>query len=197
MATTSTAFDPRVIANAILDIADDYGYVITHLSLQKLLYFSHGLYLLEYKNPLVSGHFEAWENGPVHPLIYRAFRDSGRAPIRARTSAVDILTGLKRELPQVENQAVMAHLTRVVAFYGKLPAGRLVTISHAPRGPWAVTVNKARKSIALGMRITDVVTSECFRFQNVSVVSPDEVDEVYEDTPFTAHGSRSDRTATD
>jgi uncharacterized phage-associated protein len=194
---TPSAIDPRVVANAILDIGDKLNYEVTHLALQKLLYFSHGLHLLEHKIPLVSGHFEAWKNGPVHPLIYRSFKDAGRNPIRTRAAGLDVLSGKPKELPALTDERVLAHLARVVSFYGRLPPLRLVQISHAERGPWWQTVNKARKSVALGMRITDAVTSEWFRFQNVSVVKPDEVDEVYEVAPFASDGPRSDRAAFD
>lgn len=194
---TLIAMDARILANAILDVADDLGQSITHLALQKLLYFSHGLYLLEFKRPLAAGHFEAWKNGPVHPDVYRSFKDWDRRPIQGRATGTDVLTGEDRSLPTIGDPLVRAHIARVVAFYGRLPPGRLVTISHARRGPWWQTVNKARKSVALGMRITDAVTSEWFRFQNVSVVSDEEVADVYEDARFAAHRSRADRSASD
>jgi len=58
-------FDPRSIANFMLDEADRVGVGITNLALQKLLYFAHGIFLNETKGPLVSGYFEAWQYGPV------------------------------------------------------------------------------------------------------------------------------------
>ena len=63
-------YDPRSIANLLLDEADRLAINITNLSLQKLLYFAHGLSLIEDGKPLVSGYFEAWQHGPVHPLVY-------------------------------------------------------------------------------------------------------------------------------
>lgn len=194
---TTKAYDPRTIANAILDIADVLGLDITHLALQKLLYFSHGLYLLEHKNPLVSGYFEAWQNGPVHPSVYRCFKPAGKLPIKLRAKAFDILSGAETTLEILDEPRIRAHLAKVVSFYGPLSASRLRDISHAPRGPWWQTVNNARTSIALGMRITDDVTGEWFRFQNVSVVRSGEAYEVHEDAPFTPDRLGSDRAAAD
>ena len=80
----SGPYDPRAIANLMLDEADRRGWMITNLALQKLLYFAHGIHLTKEKQPLVSGYFEAWQYGPVHPAVYRAFKPSGAAPISTR-----------------------------------------------------------------------------------------------------------------
>jgi len=60
-------YDARAIANLMLDEASEMDRGVTNLALQKLLYFAHSLFLIEYKRPLVSGYFEAWKLGPVHP----------------------------------------------------------------------------------------------------------------------------------
>ncbi len=73
----SGAYDPRAVANLMLDEAKRCGINISNLALQKLLYFAHGIYLTKTKRPLVSGYFEAWQYGPVHPAVYRAFKGSG------------------------------------------------------------------------------------------------------------------------
>jgi uncharacterized phage-associated protein len=62
-------YDPRGVANLMLDEAERLGVEVTHLALQKLLYFAHGLFPINCKRPLVSGCFEAWQHGPVHPAV--------------------------------------------------------------------------------------------------------------------------------
>jgi uncharacterized phage-associated protein len=54
-------YDPRSICNLILDEAGSAARPITNLALQKLLYFTHALHLVETKSPLVTGFFEAWQ----------------------------------------------------------------------------------------------------------------------------------------
>lgn len=54
----TAAYDPREIANGILNEGDRLGRPVTHLALQKLLYFAHALFLIERKQPLVSGYFQ-------------------------------------------------------------------------------------------------------------------------------------------
>ena len=81
----------------MLDEADRSGIKVTNLALQKLLYFAHSIFLIEAKRPLVSGYFEAWQYGPVHPAAYSAFKTAGSSPIdfRATGQNVVIADGLK------------------------------------------------------------------------------------------------------
>ena len=69
-------FDPRAIANLMLDVADENGQQLSNLALQKLLYFAHATFLIETGSPLLGGFFEAWKYGPVHPGFYRSFKAS-------------------------------------------------------------------------------------------------------------------------
>lgn len=54
---------------------------VTQMKLQKLVYFAHGVHLAEYKQPLISERFQAWEYGPVVPEIYSAYKIYGSDPI--------------------------------------------------------------------------------------------------------------------
>src|SRR5689334_8097647 len=92
MSNPQIAFDPRSICNLILDFADRHRRPITNLALQKLLYFAHGLHLTERGAPLVTGWFEAWQYGPVHPTAYQAFRSARAEPISFRAKLFDPFT---------------------------------------------------------------------------------------------------------
>ena len=180
-------YDPRAVANLLLDIAASEevgGLPISNLALQKLLYFAHGLFLIRTRQPLVQGGFEAWTYGPVHPAVYQAFKVEGDRPIQIRAEGRDVMTGAARRLDAPTDPRVKSCLYEIVRSYGHLSPGRLVEISHAPRGPWATIVNKAKTSVALGMRIPDSVTLECFKYQKVSVGSESRVGEPDVDTPL-------------
>lgn len=185
-----SAYDPRAIANLMLNEAERLGIKISNLALQKLLYFAHGIYLTQNsgsqkKSPLVSGYFEAWQYGPVHPAVYRAFKGSGSDAIKMRAVAKDPLTGKARELPEPTDQAVRSLIAEVVLQYGKLSPGRLVDLSHAKGSPWDVVVNKARTEVAFGMRIPDTVILERFRHHKVSMdANPRFGEPPSDDTPF-------------
>lgn len=175
-------YDPRAIANLLLDTAErePFRLPITHVALQKLLYFAHGRFLIRTGRPLVSGAFEAWSYGPVHPGVYHEFKGAGRHPITFRATQYDVVTGAVTDLPLPDDDEVDRQLAEVLSAYGKLSPGRLIEISHAPRGPWATIVNKSQTSFALGMRIPDTVTKERFKYLMVpvgpSVGEPDDED---------------------
>jgi uncharacterized phage-associated protein len=177
--------DPRSIANLMLDEADRIGISITNLALQKLLYFAHGIFLNETKQPLVSGYFEAWQYGPVHPATYKAFRSAGSEPIRFRAESQDIFTGSSKPIPIPDNPVVRRLVQQVLNSYGKLSAGRLVDIAHAKNCPWDFIVDKARTSVAFGLRIPDTVILDRFKYHKVSVGAKPVAGEPSEDTPFT------------
>lgn len=180
-----SVYDPRAIANLMLDSAEAREITITNLALQKLLYFAHGIYLTQTKRALVSGYFEAWQYGPVHPAVYRAFKDAGSDAIKVRAISRDPLTGQQRNLPLPTDENVRDLTDEVVKRYGKLSPGRLVDLSHAKGSPWDAVVNKARTDVAFGMRIPDNVILERFRHHKVSVDTlPRAGEPPSDDTPF-------------
>lgn len=177
-------FDPRAVANLMLDQAAVAGLKLSNLALQKLLYFAHGQYLIRTGNPLLDGCFEAWTYGPVHPAVYRAFKCEEGRPIETRATARDVMTGATRPMPVPDDIEVQRVIVGVLGSLGHLSAGRLIEITHAPDGPWAFVVNKAKTSVVLGLRISDNVTRERFRFQRVSVGPDSRVGEPNEDSPL-------------
>lgn len=177
-------FDPRGIANLMLDEAERVGACLTNLALQKLLYFAHGIFLNETKKPLVSGYFEAWQYGPVHPLIYKAFCSAGSDVIWFRAKGQNVLTGEARPIPEPDNPRVRSLIQQILGSYGNLSPGRLVDISHAKNSPWDFIVEKAQTSVAFGLRIPDSVIVERFKYHKVSIGALPKSGEPSEDAPF-------------
>ena len=62
-------------------ICERSGWAITQLSLQKILYIAHMVHMGRGHGPLVPGHFEAWDYGPVHPVLYQKVKGFGAKPI--------------------------------------------------------------------------------------------------------------------
>lgn len=182
---TGGPYDPRAVANLMLDEADRSGIKVTNLALQKLLYFAHSIFLIEAKRPLVSGYFEAWQYGPVHPTAYAAFKTAGSSPIDFRATGQNVMTGERTTLSLPEDLSVRRHLARIVSSYGRLSPGRLVDISHAKDAPWHYIANKGRTSVALGLRIPDDVIVNRFKFHKVSIGAAPVAGEPDEDTPLT------------
>lgn len=182
-------FDPRSICNLMLDEAERQGIPVSNLALQKLLYFAHGLFLIEMKQPLVSGYFEAWEYGPVHPAAYQAFKVSGNRPITIRAEKQDPLTGHFSPLPKPQNPSLNRLISQVMSSFGRMTVGRLVEISHAKGAPWDVVVQDGKSNMAFGLRIGDNLIQERFKFHKVSVGNTPATGEPNEDAPFAGYRS--------
>ena len=180
----TTPYDPRSVANLMLDVADDNKIEVTNIALQKLLYFANGLYLTEHSKPLVSGYFEAWTYGPVHPAVYDAFKVAGANPINFRAYGCDPLTGQQKELQRITDKFVSRFLTKIVLGYAESSASRLIEISHAKKAPWDFIEKKARHSVVLGMRIPNDVIIERFMFHKVSLRDSPVTGDPREDYPL-------------
>ena len=130
------AYDGRAIANYVLDFCESGSVSITHLALQKIVYFCHVWSLIELRRPLIRHKFEAWEFGPVLPYLYREFKVFDRCPIRGRATEIDPATGSKRIVPYDFDPDTAWQLPNITAFYSRLRASDLVDLSHAVGGPW-------------------------------------------------------------
>ncbi|MGY3514180.1 type VI toxin-antitoxin system SocA family antitoxin [Bradyrhizobium lupini] len=177
-------YDPRCIANLMLDESARIGQPLTNLALQKLLYFAHAMFLIEQGRPLVSGYFEAWEFGPVHPTAYQSFKSAGAAPISFRATKLNVVRGTREPITSPTDPEIVRHISRIVQSYGRMTPGRLVDISHAKGAPWHFVVDKGRTSLAFGMRIPDEVIRDRFKHHKVSVGSQPSAGEPSEDAPF-------------
>lgn len=183
----ASAIDPRSIVNAMIEYARPRGLGLTHLAIQKLLYFAHGLYLVRYEKPLVSGSFEAWEFGPVHRTIYDALKHSGRSQVYERLHKRDPFSGEISPIELPQDWIVKDHISEVMKTWGGLSAGHLVDVSHAKDGPWHYVWERAKYDPILGNKISDSITIERFVRLKVSVSNSPRCGDVdYEAAPYFA-----------
>ena len=157
--------DPRAVANFIIDTRRFLGGNTTALELQKILYFCHGSYLVGTGSPLVAGSFEAWEHGPVHPLVYHTFKDFRDTPLKRRASVRNVVTG-KAMLIARPDKPAQRHIIKVVSSLFDLGAGTLVDLSHARGGPWDLVW---RKKDSKGAVISDRTIAEHYAKHRVPV----------------------------
>jgi len=138
-------YDPRALANAILDHTAACGFGVTNMALNKILYFSHGWSLAVRDMPLVSVSFEAWDYGPVLPLLYHQFKRFGDLPITSRATRIDVGTGKHVLVDDPVPLEVRSHLELMIEFYGPKSGPRLSHLSHDPDGPWAAVRRDANQ----------------------------------------------------
>jgi len=145
-------YDGRAVANFVLDQCDASGVAVSHLALQKIVYFCHVWSLIELAQPLVRQSFEAWEHGPVLQYLYREFKGFGSAPVRGRAQQMNPQNGQREVVSYALAEPTRELLTKVVAIYCRFSASALRELSHAPGGPWDRVWHHGGK-INPGMRI--------------------------------------------
>lgn len=134
----------RAVARTMIEMAAQRGIRVTNLTLQKLLYFSHGLMLARHDEPLIDDVFQAWKYGPVVENLYHDLKIFGPSHI-----APD--DGFIRLWPQLptESERERGVIGAVLDQLGKMPGGQLINISHDPKGPWHAVYESEKKSIAI------------------------------------------------
>ena len=128
------------MTRSVFDVADftlatgaeqDGGDPITHLKLQKLLYYFQGFHLAALGPPLFSDSIEAWELGPVVRCIWDKYKAYGSSAIAAPAT-------LNLSAFRGEQISLMGEVYRV---YGGFTAWRLSQMTHKEM-PWV----KAREN---------------------------------------------------
>lgn len=127
------AHDPRAIANKILDIRRDGGKPLTVMQLIKLVYIADGWSLALLGKPLSKHNPQAWQYGPVYPVVYTAFKRFGSKPVDAPAYLKGTEIPYAEQFPEDEEEL----LEQVVESYGKLSAFALSNLTHKPGTPWS------------------------------------------------------------
>lgn len=146
-------FDSRIIANEVLKRAWAEGLELTQIDIQKTTYFMHGHHLIDHGVALVDTEFEAWDHGPVQRSLYNAFKKFGDQPISEFALKFDPIKQVHYELPALSNNAAIATIDTHLEKYLELPSFTMVDITHENGTPWSRTVEAARTSVNIGMRI--------------------------------------------
>ncbi len=132
------------IANWFISQFDiESGDVITHLKLQKLLYFSEAWCQVILEKELFSENLEAWAHGPVVREVFDEFNGAGWGPL----SATDDIISLDPDTTAV--------LVQVLDAYGSLSAKTLEHMTHQDQ-PW----KDARGSLAPEARCSNVIPKD-------------------------------------
>jgi uncharacterized phage-associated protein len=139
------SYTARVVANAFLWKNQGKAEPLTHMKLQKLVYFMHAWYLAMYDKALVSNERpQAWQYGPVFPSIYHELKSYGSAPVKEMLTELSPHTGkFVTLIPNREDKDFWPMYEKVWAQYGKFNAIQLSSLTHVPGSPWAQTPSGA------------------------------------------------------
>lgn len=113
------------INRAARDVGDNGGEYLTHLKLQKLLYYAQGCYSAMKGSPLFKDKIYAWSHGPVVKAvygIYSAYHDN----------AIDVRKEVKLD---AETEGILEEVYNV---FGQFSAWKLRNMTHEHK-PWKDT----------------------------------------------------------
>ena len=120
-------YDVRNVANWFIQKAIDTKQDLTHLKLQKLLYFSEGWYLsLTNGRSIISQPVEAWMYGPVFNDLYQDLKHYKSTPIQ-------------QTILQYDNKVCIEDeelLERIWELYSGFQPSELVSMTHKQGSPW-------------------------------------------------------------
>jgi len=137
-------YTPSQIADWFLCSADlDAGAGITHLKLQKLVYYAQVWSLAFFDRPLFEEDIEAWAFGPVVRSLFRRFKGSGWQNLKKPAKCPTFDT---------QTEELLKEINRV---YGCFDAKYLERLTHQEE-PW----KKARVGLAPEEASENIITKE-------------------------------------
>ena len=136
-------FEAAYIANEFIRRSLEQNTPLTHMHIQKLVYFAHARMLSLHRKPLISEEFEAWKYGPVVPELYDALKINGWKRIRKA-----IPLDSQPEIARRERDIINWSFSR----YGHLGGPKLSELTHAPEAPW----DKAKRQDSSVIRNEDI-----------------------------------------
>ena len=104
------------------------GCSISNLHLQKLLYIAHMFHLgLKEGVPLIDESFEAWDYGPVQPILYHKAKVFDAGPVG----------NIFRSYPKIQDGPEKETLESVLRSLKGISGAKLVAMTHNEKGAWA------------------------------------------------------------
>jgi len=141
-------YPPDVIVNALLYHARQRGDSLrgmTHMKLQKLVFFMHAWGLAFNIGSPVSERPQAWEYGPVFFSLYHILKTYGSKPMTGWLVQMNPGTGqMEPMMPPPGDHQFWQLLERVWERYGGFDAFELSALTHEDDSPWASARNAHR-----------------------------------------------------
>ena len=141
---------PKELAKWFINrVERNVGESITHLKLQKLLYFAQAYHLANFDEPLFAEEMQAWTHGPVVPSVWHDYKDYSWQSIPTTEDEASVPENLTPYL-----EAIYVH-------FGKFDAKELERITHS-HDPWRLTRNGLRPEQAFSDPIEKNIIREFY-----------------------------------
>jgi len=128
------AYSALEVAKYVINHEHSKGRAITNLRLQKLLYFVQAKVLVETGYPCFDDEMEAWDYGPVVPVVYNAYKQYGNLPILENQTISELISA------ETQN-----YMREILNYFGSTPTFGLVQITHN-QTPWIEAKKNGRHS---------------------------------------------------
>lgn len=145
--------DVNAVVDRFLLLGHDAGRPLTHIEVQKLLFFLEGWHLAIAGDRLFDEDFQAWANGPVIETIHdRMLRYSAHSIPRSEIKSLDftVLGSLTLDL-----------ISRVFKTYRQYDPGALIGFTHLPGTPWAQV--RSAQGVAKGAASAAIIPKTCMK----------------------------------
>ena len=126
---------PIMIANEFVNSFGGDGN-ITHMKLQKLLYFTNGWWLGLSGEPLLTENPQVWRYGPVFRGVYNAFNRFGSRPVTQMVPGNPFAGSEPQRLSDDERRRIEPMINWIWGEYGGRTGVQLSDETHAPGTPW-------------------------------------------------------------
>lgn len=170
-------FSADAIANYFLDCATASQQSLTHMHVQKLVYFSHGWHLALADLPLINENIEAWKYGPVVRSLFGEFREFGKEPITRKARELEMgrehgKVTIRFWEPTVDDEQpgadfnkdlTKAILAKTWEIYGKLTPIHLSNLTHQRGEPWQIVLETVKGEMPKGLHIPNQLIQDVFK----------------------------------
>jgi len=135
------SYTPDIIANAFIHKARGTGVPrsagLTHMKLQKLVFFVHAWGLALHGASPVGERPQAWEYGPVFDSLYHMLKGYGSRAVSDYLFRMNPDTGQRQALiPAGDKHQLWNLIGQVCQRYGPLDALSLSALTHEKNSPW-------------------------------------------------------------
>lgn len=117
----------------IIQAKGDADMSLSHLKLQKLLYYVQAWYLANYDEKLFAEDFQAWIHGPVNREVFDRFKET-----KILYSDINIEDVRNEQVKLVLTEEQKVHIDAVLEVYMPYSGAQLEALSHR-ESPWRDT----------------------------------------------------------
>ncbi|RYX83992.1 DUF4065 domain-containing protein [bacterium] len=131
---------------------------MSHLKLQKLLYYIEAYHLAFFEESIIDDDFEAWLHGPVSRKVYNQIKGLSVLYTEISFTLEEGKLSPADEIQKLITQDQLELVNDVLSELGKMTSSQLETLSHNEL-PW----KESRQSVGVGDRCNKVISKDIMK----------------------------------